>query len=279
MSPLLAAQIPFGIAIIGMFLVYGSLVRRGIIRDTSILSVGAGVGLAAALLALWSAYPAYHRGEIPFSLWLFNPFAMIVCSAYCVWFSYQMQRTEDLATFLIGDTKIILRTCPPTRLPPADALLLPANTFLRLNDGAAFLYGLAAGGDMAREARKSAPVAQGKVVVTDAGKLAVARVYHAVVGGPTGAIKAEAVRKAMESAANAARKAGAESVVVPLASLRGLPFDESAKATLAGVLKNKKAFAEVVFVVAGGRDEKAAIEITNKIIGPSEKSPAAAKRA
>ena len=277
MSSQLAAQLPFAIAIIGMFLVYGSLVRRGVIREKAILSVGAGLGLLAALLALWSAWPAFHKGEIPLPLWLFNPFAMVVCSAYCVWFSYQTQRTEDLATYLVGDTKIILRTCPPTRLPPADALLLPANTFLRLNDGTAFLYGLAAGGDMAREARKSAPVAVGKVVVTDAGKLAVARVYHAVVSGPTGAVKSDAVRKAMESAANTARKAGAESVVVPLGSLRGLPFDEAAKAILAGVLKNRKAFAEIVLVVPGGREEKLALEVAGRVIGPSVNAPVSAK--
>ena len=124
-----------------------------------------------------------------------------------------------------------------------------------------------------REAQKAAPAANGRVVATGAGKLNVAQIFHAVVGVPMAAVKADTLRKGMESAANYARKANAESIVVPLASLRGLPFVESATATINGVMKHRKAFAEIVFVVAGGRDEKLAVALANKLIGPSETAP------
>ena len=131
MTPQLAAQLPYAFIIIGLFIVYGSLVRRGTIASKNIVFVGAVLGLVAAILAFLSVYPDYKRGAIPLPLALFNPMAMLVCSAYCVTFSYRMQRVQDLATFLVGDTKIIVRTCPPMRLPPADALLLPTNAHFR----------------------------------------------------------------------------------------------------------------------------------------------------
>lgn len=267
MSPQLAAQLPFAIVIVGMFLVYGMLVRRGVLHDKNILIVGAGIGILAALLAGWSVWPEYQKGILPIPLLLFNPVAMLICSAYCVRFSYQSQRVQDLATYLIGDAKIIVRVAPPSRLPPADALLLPANTYLRSTDGTLFLYGAASGSGLAGEARKNVPVPLGKVVSSPPGNLAVGKVFLVAVSAPMGNVKADVLRKGMESAANAARKARVESVVVPLVPLRGLPFEASTEAIIGGVLQGRKAFAEIVLVVGSGRYEKAAVALADRLIG------------
>ncbi len=73
-------------------------------------------------------------------------------------------------------------------------------------------------------------------------------VFHAAVGEPLRPVDANVLRRALESAAQQARKAGAETVAVPVGSLRGLGIERVAAVTAEAILKQRRAFSEIVFV-------------------------------
>ncbi|HVK05931.1 MAG TPA: macro domain-containing protein [Armatimonadaceae bacterium] len=257
MSPYLLRQIPYAVFVITLFLGYGLSVRKGRLRGKRILTVGLLVGVLAVLAAAVTGLPDLLSGRIGLGAFLVNPLMMAMTAAYCIVLSYRMHQSYDVASYALGDTKVLIRVCGGgAQIPDADALILPTNTMFRMAGGAAGPLGAAAGPDVAAEAGKHAPAGLLKVVATPPGRLEVGRIYHVAVhepGKPTGAT---AVRQGIENAARQARKAGAESVVVPVAWYRGLPIEQMAAAAAEGILKNRKAFAEIVFAILDPRDAR-----------------------
>jgi Predicted phosphatase homologous to the C-terminal domain of histone macroH2A1 len=260
MSPYLLRQIPYAIFVIGIFLAYGLSVRSGRIRGRRVLTVGIAVGVLAILAAALTSLPELRSGRISFGAFLVNPLMMAFTAAYCILLSYRLHQVFDIATYTLGDTKILIRACGGGQLPDAHALLLPTNTHFRMAGGAAGPLGVAGGPEIAAEAEKAGPAPLLKVMATGPGKLEVGRIYHVAVHEPGKPVDAKALRQGIENAARQARKAGAESVVVPVAWYRGLAADKMARAAADGMLRQRKAFAEIVFAVLDPRDAKSAHE-------------------
>jgi O-acetyl-ADP-ribose deacetylase (regulator of RNase III) len=272
-SSTLAGQIPYALFVISLFLAYGTLVRRGVVSGRGILAAGALVG-AAAVAASFFNIPAAQRQALPLPVLLSGPVVMALCSAFCVAFAYRAQQVVDLARFDRGDTRIIVRYAPASRIE-ADVLLLPAMTSLRLLGGVAGAVGIAAGAAVEREARARGPIGPGKVVATGAGRLSVGRVFHAAAYDPGRPADAGALRRALENGAQQARKAGAETVAVPVGSLPGLPLDRVAAVCVEALLKHRHAFSEIVFVALEVRSGPPVRDAIARAMAPTVATPPA----
>lgn len=240
------SQLPYALFIIALFLAYGHLVRRGVFAGRNIVFAGIVVGLIAAGASHFQV-PAAVRAQTPWPVLLIGPLLMLACSAVCVAFAYRAQQVVEAARFDVGDTTVIVRYSPAGRIE-ADALILPALTTLRMLGGVPGAVGIAAGASVEREALAQAPVNLGKIVRTGGGRLAVEHVFHAAVGEPLRGVDAATLRRALESATQQARKAGAETLAVPVGSLRGLDLGRVAGVTADAVLKQRRAFSQIVFV-------------------------------
>jgi hypothetical protein len=270
MNPLFSAQIIHAMLVLGLFVAYGTLVRRGAIAGKAILGFGAMVTVLAVASAGLAQLPLYRAGLMSLSLYLFHPALMLIVSVFCVIFSYRNQLSEDLATTTLGDTKIIVRFCPPNLIPDADALVVPTTTTLRMIDGLAMYVGMGAGPEPGKEAMPQGPVNIGKVIATGPGKLAVGRIYHVAVGDAFKAVDATKLRRGIETAAQQARKGNAESLAVPVGQLRGLSLQQSVDSIVGGVLKNRKAFAEIVFLVFEPRLKRATAVAVERAVEANE---------
>ena len=261
--PTTAQQLPTLLFVLSLFGVYGVLVRQGRIKDKNVLWIGGAVGLLsmAATFLLW--LPAYLHG-LPLSLALINPFFMLLCAIGCVFAAYRSQIIEDVAVYTLGDTKIIVRVCPSQRIPDAHALILPTDTTLRLRDGIAGHFGLITGGALSQELRTLGPAQEGQVVETSGGRTAVERIFHVAVSDNFRPVRPDVLRHGIESAAQAAQSMGAESVVLPIAVLHGLTVSEAAEIMVAGLLKQRRAFAEVVIAILNPGDKKVVAEIVKR---------------
>jgi hypothetical protein len=258
-------QIPFVLIILALFAAYGVLVRRGTIKEGAIIGAGTVVGALAVALTIAYWWPMYQRG-LPLSLFLVNPVAMTFCAIWCIALAYRSQRVEDIATHVVGDTKVIVRVCPPSRLPDADALLLPTNTTLQMSENIAGLVGTATGPAVAQEIRGSGPVGPLKVVPSGGGNLEVGHIYHVAVNDYLRPVNQAQLRRGIEHAALQARKANAESVIVPIAPMRGLNIPQVTEALAGGVLKQRKAFAEIVVAVLSPRlTREVAAEVARQV--------------
>jgi O-acetyl-ADP-ribose deacetylase (regulator of RNase III) len=273
--PSVYSQLPLIIFVLGLFFGFAVLVRRGTVRGKAVLVVGALVSLMA--MGAWFVYwlPFVRAGMLGFVVMLMLP--MLAASAWSVWTAYKSQTAEDIATHTLGDTKIIVRVCGPRRLPDADALLLPTITSLQMLDGPAATIALAAGVEVQREARKQGPVGMGKIISTGPGLLPVGRILHVAVADPMRPVDDARLRKGMEQAAQQARKSHSESLAVPVGAMRGLTVEQASEATVAGVLKQRKAFAEIVFLAFSAREGKALAGAVEKEVTALEE-PAAAGR-
>lgn len=243
----MASQIPYAVFVVSLFLAYGALVRRGVVTGRAIIGVGILVGVAAAA-ASYVNIPPLVRQQMPLPLLLIAPGSMALCAAVCIAFAYRSQKIEDLAVHTLGDTRIVVRYTPANRIE-ADALLLPTVTTFRPLGGLSGAVGVAAGSAPEKEAQAVAPAKVGKVVATTGGKLRVTRIFHVAVHEPLRPVEAAPLRRGLENAAQQARKAGAETIAVPVGALRGLPVAQGATITAEAVLKQRRAFSEIVFVV------------------------------
>jgi hypothetical protein len=268
-----SAQIPFVLLILALFAAYGVLVRRGTIKEGAIIGTGTVVGVLAVALTIGYWWPMYQRG-LPLSLFLVNPIAMTLCALWCITLAYRSQRVEDIATHVVGDTKVIVRICPPSRLPDADALLLPTNTTFQMTENIAGQVSMATGQAVYQEIRGSAPVGLLKVVQSGGGNLEVDRIYHVAVNDYMRPVNQAQLRRGIEQAALQARKSNAESVIVPIAPMRGLNTQQVTDAVAGGVLKQRKAFAEIVVAVLSPRfGQEVAAEVARQISSLEGASP------
>lgn len=245
-SPSLASQLPYAVFIVALFLFYGHLVRRGTLAGRGIVLAGATVGVIAAAASFFQVAPE-TRAQTTLPVLLLGPLMMLICTGVCVAFAYRAQKVVEAARFALGDTTVIVRYSPASSIA-ADALLLPTLTTLRMLGGVPGALRVAAGPEIEREALRAAPVHPGKVVRTGAGRLAVDHVFHAAICEPLRPTDPNVLRRALESAAQQARKAGAETLVVPVGSLRGMSIERVAATAAEAVLKQRRAFSEITFV-------------------------------
>lgn len=258
-------QIPYFLFVLSLFTAYGIFVRRGTIKGKNILWAGVGTGFLAVIASLVFIWPDYRRG-VSVPILLIHPIMMAVVTGYCVGLTYRSQRVQTLSTYIIGDTKILVISCLATSIPDADALLLPGNTALRMIGSLASTVGFALGADAEKEMAKSAPVGMGKVVEGGPGRLAVGRIYQVAVHEPLKDVTAANLKRGIESAVLAARKGGAESLAVPLGGLRGLPAARSMEIIAEAVIKQRKAFGEIVFVALEIRTASLADDTIRRLV-------------
>lgn len=267
-------QLPFLLTILAVFVAYGVMVRREILTGARVWQGGIVIGLIAVGLAVLNdrvnlKLPA---GMSP-TLYFMNPAAMAFCSAYCVFISYRLHKVNDVDTWAIGDTKIILRTCPASKMPDAHALILPTGTRLEMRFGIPSQVKNAGGETISVAASKIAPVGIGKVVATEAGTLAVGKIYHVAVYENNKPIKVDVLKRFVGQALLTARKEGAESVCIPLGAYPGMSIESSTAAIAETVLKQHKLFAEIVLCVFEARDERDATVAVRKVLGATSQEP------
>ena len=270
-----AFPIAHALIILAVFLLYGSSVRKGIVRGSAILWAGVFAGAIAVGIYAFDMLPLYRAGA-PIWMAALPPLMMAGLAAFCVAMSYHQQRVRDIATFTAGDTKVIVRVCPPIAIPDADALLLPVSTALRGNDAITRMALSAAGPQVTDALAKQGPVGMGKVISTVGGALSVGHIFHAAIadaGRPTDGAR---LKRGIENAAQQARKAGAESLAVPLGQLTGLAMQDSLAIPIDAVLRQRKAFAEVVFVVFEPRTASLVKTILTTALSEDEKKAVAA---
>ncbi|MBC8138050.1 MAG: macro domain-containing protein [Fibrella sp.] len=267
-------QLPFLLTILAVFIAYGVMVRREILTGARVWQGGIVIGLIAVGLAVLNDRLNLKLlpGMSP-TFYLMNPAAMAFCATYCVFISYRLHKVTDIATWAIGDTKIILRTCPASKLPDAHALILPTGTRLEMRFGIPSQVKNAGGDTIPAAANKIAPVGLGKVVATEAGTLAVGKIYHVAVYESNKPIKVDVLKRFIGQALLAARKDGAESVCIPLGTYPGLSIESSTTALAETVLKHHKPFAEIVFCIFEARDERDATGAVRKVLGESSPVP------
>ena len=246
MSPLLTSQVAYILFILCLFLFYGSLVRRGFIAGRAIIGVGVIVGIVAATVSFFHI-PLETRRQSPLLFLVLPPAMMALCAAVCVWLAYRAQTVLELATFSVGDTRVGVRYAPAARIE-ADALLLTTTTVGRMLSSVSAAVGIAAGSQVEKAVVSQAPLGIGKVVATGGGRLAVDQVFHAAVHEPQRPVTEAALRRGMENAAQQARKAGAETIAVPVGSVRGIPLPRAAEIVAEAVLKQRRAFLDITFV-------------------------------
>jgi hypothetical protein len=258
-------QTLYAICILCMFLLFGSSVRKGVFRGPAILWAGALTGLLAMAVSIFIEIPDYRAGA-SLGLLAVNPVIMAALTVFCVTISYRQQRTREVGSLVVGDTKFIVLACPPILIPDADALILPGNTALRLNDTMGRIIAGAAGAEAQAELTKLGTVKPGKVVSIGSGNLAVGRIFYAAVGESGKRVDAASLRRGVESAAQQARKANAESLAIPLGPQFGLTMAEGFEAVITGALNQRKAFAEIVFLVFEPRTAGLAHTVVQKVL-------------
>jgi hypothetical protein len=261
--PSVLQQLPVVVFILALFSVYGALVRQGRIVDRNVIWVGLAVGiLAVGATALY--WLPFLRQGLPLVLFLLNPSAMFLVSGLCIFLAYRNQVVEDVAYYTLGDTKVIVRVAPAQRMPDAHALVLPTDTSLRMVDGIAASFGMVTGGALSGELKKLSPVPEGKVVESGGGKTAVESIFHVAVSDNFRDVRPDVLRRGVEAGMSAAKKRGAESVVIPIAALRGLTLEETAEIMVGGMMKHRKAFAEIVVVILNLRDRNVVADTAKK---------------
>ena len=116
-----------------------------------------------------------------------------------------------------------------------DALLLPTNSYGRMLEGIAARIKEVIGGEIEKEAIRSAPIAVGAAVVTAAGSLDIAKLIHVpVVEHPGMRIGIESVRRATRAGLLAANHFKFDKICIPGFGYgeNGIPYDETARAII-----------------------------------------------
>jgi len=134
--------------------------------------------------------------------------------------------------FKIGNLTVAVKRGDLTK-ESADAICNPANSLMLMGGGAAGALKRAGGEEIEREARKHAPVAVGKAVVTSAGRLKARWVIHApTMPRPAMRVSSENVYLATKAALECADSLGAKSIAIPGmgTGVGGVSFEEAARA-------------------------------------------------
>lgn len=116
-----------------------------------------------------------------------------------------------------------------------DAIVVPTNSYGLMSEGIAARVKRSAGAGVEADAARSAPIAVGAAVVTDAGDLHVDKVIHVpVVEHPGMRVGIENVRRATRASLLAAAHFELGRIAIPGIGYgeNGIPYDETARAIL-----------------------------------------------
>jgi O-acetyl-ADP-ribose deacetylase (regulator of RNase III) len=91
-------------------------------------------------------------------------------------------------------------------------------------------------------------------------------VFHAAVGEPLRPVDASVLRRALEGAAQQARKAGAETIALPVGSLHGMSVERVAAVAAEALLKQRRAFSEIIFVALDVRSTSMVAAAVSKAV-------------
>ena len=164
--------------------------------------------------------------------------------------------------------RIELRKGDIANQPDCDVVVNAANPQLESGGGVAGAIHSAAGPDLAKEARKMAPIKPGEAVITQAYKLPNKYVVHCL--GPVyGRDKPEAelLANCYSNALDLAEEKKISSIAFPAisAGIYGYPVEEAAKVALETVINKApelKQVKEVVFVLYSAKD----LEVHEKVL-------------
>ncbi|MBC8140562.1 MAG: macro domain-containing protein [Armatimonadetes bacterium] len=264
----LLPQLPFLLVTLFAFVAYGTMVRREILTGAKIWQGGVVIGLIAVALSLLNDQLNIRFPEgTPISAYLMNPGVMVFCTVYCVFFAYRLQKVTDVAAWTVGDGRIQLRVSPVSKITDADALIVPTGTRLEMRHGVPGQIHNAGGDAIADAAKSFAPVGLGKIIVTPPGTLAAKKLYHVAVYEGGKPIKLDVLKRFVAQALIAARKDGAETVVIPLGAYPGLTVESASKALAETAQKQSKGIREIVLCVLEGRDEREATLAVRSVLG------------
>lgn len=130
-----------------------------------------------------------------------------------------------------------------------DALLLPTNSYGQMQEGLAARVKETIGESVEQEAGRSAPIAVGAAIMTDAGPLKITKLIHIpVVEHPGMRAGIEGVRRATRAGLLAANHFKHETICIPGFGYggNGIPYDETARAIIDEICAFKGAWPTAV---------------------------------
>lgn len=249
---------------LALFAAFAWCVRRGILKAKEVLWIGLALIFFAASLvfnAALSSNKAIYGGTVwtllGVTLLMVIPFVLAL--TFGVWSLHRSLIEKELAVVTIDG--LILRLVQGNiavlkRDLPLDALVIPANTQLRMGAGVAGALKSFGGADIEREARTTAPIQIGQAIATGAGRLNAKYVIHAaVMAWPVYRTDLNKIKKGLDGALKCARKIGARRIALPAfgTGVGSTPAADVAPLTLDAVLRVRKDFDEIVIVVFHSR--------------------------
>ncbi len=138
-----------------------------------------------------------------------------------------------------------------------DAIVVPANTKLHMNSGAAATVRLRGGDDIEWDATRQGPANYGDVIVTTPGELQVKSVLHAVINDERSRTDGDKIENGLLNTLKVARDMDLKSIAMPAFGLGvgGLPFDQVAHIMLSTIrnfietLKSKPKLEHIIITV------------------------------
>ncbi len=246
--------------VIVLMVALATVVRRGVLQAREVAWIGlALIFFSTSLIAkivLSQVRGLYPHGSPGIWLGLMALFALplVLALAFGVYMLYRSLTVKELATAEEGRCTLrlvqgSLAALPGTRIAvPIDALIVPSNTQLRMGGPVAGLVKSFAGAGIERKSRQKAPMTVGQALATEAGRLPVTTLIHAVLFGGTGPLDEATLRKPLDNALKAARKAGARRVALSALGLRSLSAEQVASVTMAVIKAAASGFDEIVVV-------------------------------
>ena len=252
----LRTELPFFLLLSALFLGYGGLVRRGILREKQVLWAGIILGIITVSL---STLRFWRPGQ-PMVVQLINPIILAVCTGLCISMAQKNQRVEDIFTQKKGETSLVVRVGPLSQLSQLsqlDALLLPTSTELRSFGGPSAQIAMLAGRAYENEVNRLAPVEIGKTIVTgtynlfpisvEAAGSKNSKIYHIATHEARKNMKAENLKRGIDSALQKAAKAQAKTVAIACGKFPGLTLEESTNAIVGAVGRHQNKFTNIYF--------------------------------
>jgi O-acetyl-ADP-ribose deacetylase (regulator of RNase III) len=253
--------LPFDLAIVlALFTVFAWCVRRGVLNAKEMLWIGAAMGFFATSLTFNSVLISnrliYGVGSIRSLLGItaLMMIPLVAALVYGIAALYRSVAEKELAVLTVENTTLRLvfgNIAALKREDPLDALIIPANTDLRMGAGVARTLKTFGGGAIEKEARAKAPIQIGQAVATCAGSLPARYVIHAAITERDRKTDIKKIDLALGGALKCAKTIGARRIAL---SAFGIGIGKNhaiavAPMTVQAALRAHKDFDEIVIVV------------------------------
>lgn len=257
----------YGAVLLGLFVGYGWAVRSNRLEGRALVAVGTAIGVfataASFVLLRWGS-----GGKLPVQAILVNSLGMALCTGFVIASGLRQQRVETIDSWQVGDTQLLVLHGAATRIPTADALIVPTSTRLVAYPGPSGAVVSAGGRSLESSLAKLAPAPLDKVVPTLPGNLPVASILHAAVHEPNKSVDSKRLQRGYGSAVVQARKSGAHSIVVAVGTLRGLTAEESVAAAFS-CARHATSFEKIVWYALDPQVARAFTDFCSRRSGES----------